>query len=352
MDPDSVRDGDRVPHGGEPDPEILDASANTNPFVPDGVEEVYAGALEDSRRYPDDDSPEFRTTAAEYVGCEAENVVPTPGGLAAIRLTMETTLDPGDRVLLPYPSFGEYAREVQLQGAASVFAPHDAMLEATTNLLESCALAVVCTPNNPTGDAAELDALETFANRCEEAGTTLLVDEAFLGFTDRPSVVDRLRNSAQRWEHVVVVRSLTKLFGLPGLRAGFAVATGDPLERLETARRAWNLGTPAARVGAYCLEQDSFVAETRERVERERERMRDALESRFDVSPSDAPYLLCDVGDEDVPSIIQTARDRGVAIRDATTFRSLESHVRVAVKDRKRNDRVLEALGVGPAEDE
>ncbi|GAB7019865.1 aminotransferase class I/II-fold pyridoxal phosphate-dependent enzyme [Halostagnicola bangensis] len=350
MDPDSVREGQRVPHGGEPDKEILDASANTNPFVPNGVEEVYADALEDSRRYPDDEYPEFRAAAAEYVGCESKNVVPTPGGLAAIRLAMETALEPGDRVLLPYPSFGEYAREVTLQGGVPIFAPHDAMLEATTNLLESCALAVVCTPNNPTGDAADLSALETFANRCGEAGTTLLVDEAFLGFTDFPSAVGQLQRSGQRWEHVVVARSLTKLFGLPGIRAGFAVASGEHAERLETARRAWSLGTPAARAGAYCLEQDAFVAETRERVERERERMRDALESRFDVFPSDAPYLLCDVGDEDVPSIIASARNRGVAVRDATTFRSLESHIRVAVKDRRRNDRVLEALDVEPAE--
>ncbi|WP_440763901.1 threonine-phosphate decarboxylase CobD [Natronorubrum sp. DTA7] len=340
MHPDSIRTGDRVPHGGETDRDILDFSANTNPYTPHGVERVYEGALEASRRYPDDDYSDFRAAAAAFVGCEPERVIPTPGGLAAIRLAMECSLESGDEALIPYPSFGEYAREVRLQGATPRFVPHDELLAVNDERLENCQFAVICTPNNPTGEATDPDALAAFAARCGEAGTTLLVDEAFLGFTDLPSAA-RLEA-----EHVIVARSLTKLFGLPGLRAGFAVATDERRNALETARRAWSLGTPAARVGAHCLRQDAFVRDTRERVERERERMREALERRFDVVPSDAPYLLCDVGDRSVDDVIASARKSGVAIRDATTFRGLDSHVRIAVKDRERNDRLLTALGV------
>ena len=348
MDPDSIRDGERVPHGGETDRDVLDFSANTNPYSPDGVEAIYADALEGSRRYPDDDYPEFRAAAGEFVGCDAERVIPTPGGLAAIRLALEVSLEPGDEALVPFPSFGEYAREVRLQGASPWFVPHDEILEADDDALEDCALAVVCTPNNPTGDAADPDALAEFATRCGAAGTTLLVDEAFLGFTDLPSAA-RLES-----EDVIVARSLTKLFGLPGLRAGFAVATGERREALETARRAWSVGTPAARVGAHCLRREAFVRETRQRVASERDRMREALTSRFDVWPSDAPYLLCDVGERDADDVIAAARADGVAIRDARTFRGLDSHVRVAVKDREANDRLLAALGVanGPKSDD
>ncbi|ELY47388.1 threonine-phosphate decarboxylase CobD [Natronorubrum sulfidifaciens] len=340
MDPESVRAGERVPHGGDTDPDVLDFSANTNPYTPDGVAEVYDRALEQSRRYPDDDYPDFRTAAAEFVGCAPERVIPTPGGLAAIRLAMELTLEPGDDALVPYPSFGEYAREVGLQGASPQFVPHDEILETEGDVLESTALAVVCTPNNPTGEVADADELAAFAARCGEHETTLLVDEAFLGFTDRPSA------AGLEAEHVIVARSLTKLFGLPGLRAGFAVASGEQRDALETARRAWSLGTPAASVGAHCLRQDAFVRETRERVASERARMRKALERRFDVVASEAPYLLCDVGDRAVDDVIASARADGVAIRDATTFRGLESHVRVAVKDREANDRLLAALDV------
>ncbi len=345
MDPDAIRRGGRVLHGGETDRDLLDFSANTNPRTPDGVEDVYEAALAESRRYPDDGCPDFRAAAGEFVGCDPERVIPTPGGLAAIRLAMETVLEPGDEALVPYPSFGEYAREVRLQGAAPRFVRYDDLAELGPTTLEPCALAVVCTPNNPTGDAVGSDALESFAARCAAADTTLLVDEAFLGFTDLESTTGLDR------ENVVVARSLTKLFGLPGLRAGFAVASGDRRDALETARRSWSLGTPAARVGAHCLRREEFVRETRERVASERERLREALGERFDVRPSDAPYLLCDVGDRDVATVIADARAAGVAVRDATTFRGLDSHVRVAVKDRAANDRLLAALGVCDADE-
>ncbi|NKE36358.1 pyridoxal phosphate-dependent class II aminotransferase [Natronococcus sp. JC468] len=342
MDPDAIRAAERVPHGGEPDPNVLDFSANTNSETPDGTAQVYRDALKESRRYPDDASPDYRAAAAAFVGCDPERVIPTPGGLAAIRLTMERVLEPGDTALVPYPSFGEYAREVRLQGATPAFVGVDDVLEIGPDALADCALAVVCTPNNPTGGAADPDALAAFAARCGEAGTTLLIDEAFLGFTDLPSA------AAFDRENVVVARSLTKLFGLPGLRAGFAVASGQLRDDLETARRTWSLGTPAARVGAHCLCRDEFVRETRTRVARERDRMREALSPRFEVEPSDAPYLLCEVDDRSVEEVLERARERGVAIRDATTFRGLDSHVRVAIKDREANDRLLEALGCSP----
>jgi L-threonine-O-3-phosphate decarboxylase len=329
--------GSTVVHGGSDDPDVLDFSANTNPLVPGGAERVYREAFDAARTYPPDDYPDYREAAAAYVGCRPGEVVATPGGLAAIRLAVETTVDRGESVLVPYPSFGEYAREVRLQGARVEAVPHDELLDVARADLADHALAVACNPNNPTGDAHDPDELIAFADRCLEAGTPLLVDEAFLGFTDRPSLAGQ--------DGVVVARSLTKLFGLPGIRAGFAVATGALGERLDVARWAWALGTPAAAVGAHCMGCDGFVAETRERVRAERERMRGTLSERFGVHPSDSPFLLLDVGERDVAAVVERARERGVALRDATTFRGLDAHVRVAVRLPEENDRLLEVLG-------
>jgi L-threonine-O-3-phosphate decarboxylase len=333
MDPGSVADAGRVPHGSSDDPTVLDLSANINPEVPDGTRAVYEEALADARSYPDDDYPSFRAAAAGYVGCEAARVVPTAGGLAAMRLGVGVTVSPGDSVLVPYPSFGEYAREVELAGGDPVFVPHDELLDADP---APHAMAVVCTPNNPTGDCPNADALRSFADRCAAAETTLLADEAFLGFTDRESLAGR--------EGCIVARSLTKLFGLPGLRAGFAVATGDRLDRLRTARPAWSLGTPAAAVGAHAMRDAAFVAETRRRVRREREHLREGLTTRgFDVHPSEAPFLLCDVG-ADPGDLLAACRERGVVLRDATTFRGLDGHVRIAVRDREATEELFAVL--------
>ncbi|MFT4890940.1 MAG: threonine-phosphate decarboxylase [Halobacteriales archaeon] len=345
MDPEDVAQAQRVPHGGATDSDVLDFSANLNPRTPEGVRGVYRDAFDSARRYPDDTYPEFRAAAGEYVGCDPEDVIPTPGGLAAIRLAIEVTVEAGDSVLVPAPSFGEFAREVRLQGAEPTFVPHDRLLESDPG---DHALAIACTPNNPTGDAYDPDALRAFAARCRDAGTPLLVDEAFLGFTDLPGLAGE--------PGVIVARSLTKLFGLPGLRMGFAVATGDLGDRLATVRRTWNLSAPATAVGTHCMRDEAFVAETRQRVREERGRLREGLADRFGVHDSDAPFLLLDVTDgsgvidadsetaADVDAILDAARDRGIALRDARTFRGLDSHVRVAVLDRDANDRLLEVL--------
>ena len=340
----------RVPHGSSDDPDLLDFSANTNPEVPAGVDAVYADALDAARSYPDDAYPEYRSAAAEHVAADLDRevdsaqVVPTPGGLAAIRLALSVAVDPGDRVLVPAPSFGEYAREVRLQGAAPEFVAHDAILDRDP---AGYAAVVVCNPNNPTGDAYDAHAIRAFADRCRDADTRLLVDEAFLGFTDEPSLAGR--------PGTVVARSLTKLFGFPGLRAGFAVATGDDRDRLAAARRTWNLGVPAAAVGAHCLQDRAFVDRTRERVTSERERLRGALaDAGFEayepapaspVRDASAPFLLFDAGSPDrVDRALATARERGVALRDARTFRGLDSHLRVAVRLPAENGRLLEVL--------
>lgn len=333
MDTDAVRSVDRVAHGGADDHSLLDFSANVNPDRPSGVARVYESALCSARHYPADDYCEYRVAAGEYVGCEPRDVVPTPGGLAAIRLAIATNVDDGDSVLVPYPSFGEYAREVELQGGEVEYVRHDELPDRDPS---GHAMAILCNPNNPTGEAYDVDRLRAFADYCRETGTVLLLDEAFLGFTDRPSLAGV--------PGVVVARSLTKLFGLPGLRAGFAVAPGDLGDAMLNARRAWNLGTPAAHVGTHCMDQHSFVAETRERVREERARMADALSERFEVYPSDSPFLLFDVGDRDVSEVVTVAKEHGIVVRDATTFRGLDSHVRVAVKRPEQNDRLLAAL--------
>ncbi len=333
MNVETTRQVTREPHGSSDAPGVTDFSANTNPRVPPGTEAVFRRAFETARSYPEEPPAAFRATAADYVGCEPEQVIPTPGGLAAIRLVTALAVGPGDTALVPVPSFGEYAREVRLQGGTPSFVPHDRLTAVDP---AGHALAVLCTPNNPTGelpDAAELDA---FVERCRAAGTPLLVDEAFLGFTDRASLAGT--------EGVVVARALTKLFGLPGLRAGFAVATGRWREALERARRPWNVSGPALAVGAHCMEQTAFVEETRARVASERARLRDGLSERYAVAPSEAPFLLFETGDRPVAAVLEAARERDLVLRDATTFRGLDGHVRVAVREPEENDRLLEVL--------
>ena len=344
MDPDAIGGVSRVPHGGSDDADLVDFSANTNPERPAGVAEVYEAALADATSYADD-HPDFRAAAADYVECDAERVVPTAGGIAALRLAFGVTVAPDDRVAVPEPGFGEYAREVRLQGGTPVGVARDRHLDVDP---AGYAAVVICTPNNPTGDLPDPDALREFLAACRAAETPLIVDEAFLDFADAASLAGE--------PGAVVARSLTKMFGLPGIRAGFAVATGELGTRLRTARPTWSLSVPAAAVGAHCLRAEGFVERTRERVAAERARMRDALSDAYDVAPSAAPFLLLDVRgagvgapdpsapDDAVEAVLERARAGGVAVRDARSFVGLDSHVRVAVRRPHENDLLLDAL--------
>ncbi|QIB73248.1 pyridoxal phosphate-dependent class II aminotransferase [Halogeometricum borinquense] len=332
MNPDAVSTVSRVPHGGADDVTILDFSANTNPNRPSGIAFAYESALATSTRYPSDDYVDFRVAAAEYVDCDPHDVIPTAGGMAALRLAFGVTVGPGDDVLLPEPSFGEYDREIRLQGATPVAVAHDEILETDPR---DYAAAVICNPNNPTGEAADPDELRAYLEDCRDADTVLIVDEAFLDFTDDPSLAGE--------PGVIVARSLTKMFGLPGLRAGFAVATAELGEKLNAARQAWSLSTPAADVGEFCMRQQVFVTETKVRVRIERERMRERLSDAFEVYPSDAPFLLLGV-EGDVDELLSYARERGFALRDARTFPTLDSHVRVAVRRPQENDKLVRTL--------
>jgi histidinol-phosphate/aromatic aminotransferase/cobyric acid decarboxylase-like protein/GTP:adenosylcobinamide-phosphate guanylyltransferase len=324
----------REPHGSSDRSDVLDFSANTNPVVPSGTAAVYREAFPETQSYPAEPPEHYCEAAAAFVDCEPGSVVPTPGGLAAIRRTIELAVSPGESVLVPAPSFGEYAREVRLQGGEPVFVDEAEILKTDP---AGHALAVVCNPNNPTGRLYDRDELERFAAECRAAGTTLLVDEAFLGFTDQGSLAGT--------DGVVVSRALTKLFGMPGIRAGFAVGTGRFGEALRATRRTWNLSAPALAVSTHCLRQSEFVAETRKRVDRERERLREELSESFDVAPSNAPFLLLDVGGRSVDTLLDAAEERGVVLRDARTFRGLDNHVRTAVRLPTENDRLLEVLG-------
>lgn len=334
MDPESIDAVTRVPHGGESDPELVDFSANTNPQTPHGVAGVYEAALSAAGRYPADDYCEFRAAAADYIGVTGTEIIPTAGGLAGMRLLCSIVIASGDSVAIPKPSFGEYAREVRLHGGEPAFVRHD---EITDIDPADHRMVIICNPNNPTGESYDHARLQALADRCQAADTVLLVDEAFLDFTTEPSLAAT--------PSVVVTRSLTKIFGLPGLRAGFLVATGDLREKLNVARQTWALSTPAAAVGAHCLADTDFVAETRERVDAERERMRHRLADRFRVYPSDAPFLLCETR-EPVGDVIEDAREAGLTVRDATTFRGLDTHIRIAVKRADQNDRLLATFGV------
>ncbi|EMA02423.1 L-threonine-O-3-phosphate decarboxylase [Haloferax mediterranei ATCC 33500] len=320
-------------HGGTADHSLVDFSLGSNPERPTGLASIYEATLSTSRRYSMDDYSEFCVAAADYVGCEPDQVVPAAGVIEALRLALGVTVSPGDSVAIPAPCCGEYGREIKLQGGKPVHVPYDEFLDAVDP--EEHATVILSHPNNPMGSAYPTDELRAFIRECQWANTPLIVDESYLGFTRLPSTAGL--------DGVIALHSVTNVFGVPSLRAGFAAATGELRDKLSCARCTWVLSSPAVEVATYCLKQDDFLEVTRNRVERERSRIVAELKVLgYEPYPADSSLILFRA--DDVDHVLHETRSRGIAVRDARCYRTLDSHVRITVRRPHENDSLLDAL--------
>ncbi|MFB6163454.1 MAG: histidinol-phosphate transaminase [Halococcoides sp.] len=329
------RSHSRVGHGGESDCHwTRDFTRTANPVTPDGVSQVFESSFPTSRRRPADDYCSFRASAGAFVGVESDHIVPTPGASGAIRVAIEATVAAGDSVVVPRPSFAEYEREVRLQGATPRFVDESDLVDIDP---AGDALVVIATPNNPTGWLPDDRDLARLLDRCVSADTPVLVDETFLAFADRPSMAGH--------EGAIVVRSPPTTFGLPGLRAGVAVARGRLRDRLDAARLPWAIGRPAEAAFVHCMSLPEFVGTARRIVAAERERMRERLPASIEARESTAPFVLFELPDSAaVDRLLDVGHDRGLAIRDARSFRGLDAHVRVAIREPADNDDLVAAV--------
>ena len=148
--------------------------------------------------------------------------MPGNGSSELIRLMAEACLEEGKLALVPTPSFGEYTNQSLLAGGKveKTKIGEDGLPVLDQALLESADLLFLCNPNNPTGRLLSADQVTDLADRCERAETFLLVDEAFIELCRPEESVAAL---APEREYLFVMRSLTKSFGVPGLRLGFGV---------------------------------------------------------------------------------------------------------------------------------
>jgi threonine-phosphate decarboxylase len=194
---------------------------------------------------------------------------------------------------------------------------------------------VFCRPNPSAVQPYETGDLLAFVERCRAAGTTAVVDETFLPLTGRPTLAGI--------DGVVVLRSLGESYGLPGLRMGVAIATGEIRDRLETARTSWSLSVPGAAVGEHCLRQETFLAESRERIAEERERLRARLATRFDLT-ADGVFFRLET--DDPAALSADLREEGLVVGRGEGRTGWSDQIVFSQRTPSENDELLDALGV------
>ncbi len=340
------------PHGGKfreaasTGPEPLDFSANINPLGSPPLEAIVLKELERIGYYPDNSYTEYRQAAARFVGVGHENIVPGNGSSELIRLFAEMTLGEGGLALIPEPTFGEYENQSLLAGGRirHIRIGPGGMPLFSDSDLEEAEAAFICNPNNPTGILLPGEEVASLAERCEEAETFLLVDEAFIELSDPEESIADL---APEREFLFVMRSLTKSFGVPGLRLGFGIANPLMAGIMDRARIPWSIGSIAAAAGAYLLSQEEFLERSREVIKEELVYLTSALKE-LGLIPlgSMVNFILVDIIPAGIPSdeLARRMMAEGVLIRDCQSFGLGKGYIRVAVRNRFENEQLIVAL--------
>jgi len=297
--------------------QVLRYDQNTPP-VP-GVPQVpLAESLARLNEYPDGTYRELREAAATYCDVEAEQAVVGAGADDLIALCARTYLGPGRSACLSPPTYALYGLVTQLEGA-----------EVTTEA-EGAALIWICNPNNPTGEVRDPVDIAELARAHPDAA--VVVDEAYFEYCGRtciPLVADQ--------PNLIVLRTLSKAFGLASLRVGYAVARLEVARELERRRAPANVTGPSARIAAAALREPRLDVE--ESVA-ERTRVREALVAAGHDCPETATNFV----------YVRTEEPLGAALEErGLVVRIFPDGIRITLRRPPENDVLLAALGAVPA---
>jgi histidinol-phosphate aminotransferase len=241
-------------------------------------------------------------------------------------------LEKGDRTFIPTPTFSYYEILTILCGASPVFSPRGIEFEVPMNMPAETKMAFICSPNNPTGNVTREEELRALL---ESTDAIVFLDEAYVEFAEQS-----LLKLVREYDNLVVGRTLSKAFGLAGMRLGYAVAPqwiADQYKR--AAPPFFGISCASVAAGVAALSDEPFMHNSVEKIRIERERLQKEINSHS----SQANFLYLET-EEASNSFVEKFQARGIIIRDCRSFRGAgENHVRVTVGTPSENDRFLSA---------
>jgi len=347
---------DRV-HGGNPSDGVLDFSASINPLGPPRAAlDAYHASVVDIASYPPAYPCHLEAALARWLGVEPECVLAGNGSTQLIYL-LAHVLKPRLPVIVT-PTFSELANSLIIEGieprALNTTSDCNFQLypEAAIKCLRDGADAIfIGRPNSPTGTILNIDEAAEIAAACEHRDSWCVFDEAFIDFVQGArSGVEFVEKNRK----VIVLRSLTKIFAIPGLRLGCVVGHPDAVGKLRDAIEPWSVNAVADHVTRACLEvDDGFISETREFVSVEVARMADALSQLpgVHVFPSVANFMMMEVEGELIPGAFgKHMLDHGIGVRDLRGLPGCSAGLyRMGIRSKSDNDRFLKAACSWPS---
>jgi histidinol-phosphate aminotransferase len=327
---------------------VVKLASNEGPFGPfPAALAALERAAEELNRYPDGGAYALRAALAERHGVRFEEIAVGAGADGIVDTLSEAVIEPGDGVVLGWPSFPSYAIYATKLGADVRKIPlreHRYDLEAMLAAIDDrTKLVYVCHPNNPTGTMNTRAELDAYFERVPGQVLTVL-DQAYFEYVSEPEYPDGVAEYFGAGRRVAVLRTFSKIYGLAGLRVGYAVAPPEVVTALSKTRRAFDITTPA-QVAALASLDDSTEIERRRALNAEGfvELERTIRANGFDPpGPAVANFLYAEVGDDARPLFEQLLR-LGVIVRPLAGF-GAPGAIRVTVGTPEENAIFAEAL--------
>ena len=364
--------------------EILDYSSNINPYgIPESLKKRITENLEILERYPDPDYIELRQKLAHLNKVDMSNIILGNGATEIIFLFMKV-INP-KKILIAAPTFGEYERAVKATervenssilgdsnkkkddenscGKQKIKIEYFELKESDdfklnihnlkNELEKKYDLLIICNPNNPTGKFLKLDETEEILRECNKYNTKLFIDEAFIDFL-KDGMKESIINTKEDKQNLFVTRAFTKFFAIPGLRLGYGIYFDKNLEKeISEKKEPWSVNNIAEIAGLTVLDDTKYIEETLKWIAEEKTYVYEKLNEINGIKPYKTEVNFITVKIEDnfilkglnVKILRGKMIEKGILIRDASNFKFLdERFFRLAIKNRKNNDRVIETL--------
>jgi histidinol-phosphate aminotransferase len=329
--------------------DLVKLASNETPYAPHpDVLDAMRAALGSLNRYPDPASTDLRRRLAERFGLPGERIAVGNGSCDLLLAAAEAMLEPGAEIVYAWPSFSMYPHLAAMTGARAIPVSLDADgrhdLEAMAGEVTAATrIVIVCNPNNPTATTVGLDALESFLSSLP-AHVAVIVDEAYIEFAVDRDPDDSLPLLA-RHANLVLLRTFSKVYGLCGLRAGYALAGADAFRlAVDRVRQPFSVNALAQAAAAEALLHQDEVASRVERTVAERLFLDAELAERgLATSDGHANFCWVRLGDHPEADVVEGLARRGVIVRSGHDL-GAEGHMRVTFGTHRENQAFLAAL--------